>query len=55
MAHSPYLTDFTDKIEPDKLRSYVDNLDSKIDYAKWKQALVLKYNYMPLENIKEKI
>lgn len=26
-----------------------------MDYAKWKQNLVLSYNYMPLANIKEKL
>lgn len=26
-----------------------------MDYAKWKQSLVLSYNYMPLANIKEKL
>lgn len=38
-----------------KLRSYVDNLERKILSAKWKQNLVLTYNYMPLENVKEKL
>lgn len=37
------------------LRKYVNNLDSKIDYAKWKQNLVLKYNYMPMKRIMEKV
>lgn len=37
------------------LTKYVDNLESKIDYAKWKQNLVLKYNYMPLKRITEKV
>lgn len=37
------------------LRRYVNNLDSKIDYAKWKQSLVLKYNYMPMKRIMEKV
>lgn len=26
-----------------------------MDYARWKQNLVLSYNYMPLANIKEKL
>lgn len=30
-------------------------LDAKMDYARWKQNLVLSYNYMPLANIKEKL
>lgn len=30
-------------------------LDNKLDYAKWKQGLVLKYNYMPMKRITEKV
>lgn len=55
MAQSAYITDLADRTEQDTLRRYVDKLDSKIDYAKWKQSLVLSYNYMPLQSIKEKI
>ena len=55
MAESAYLTDIIEKNEETKLRQYVDRLENKIGYAKWKQSLVLNYNYMPLQNIKEKI
>jgi hypothetical protein len=37
------------------LARYVNDLESKIDYAKWKQSLVLKFNYMPMKRITEKI
>lgn len=30
-------------------------MDKKIDYAKWKQDLVLKYNYMPMKRMTEKV
>jgi hypothetical protein len=33
----------------------VNALESKLDYAKWKQGLVLKYNYMPMKRIAEKV
>ena len=35
-----------------KLKLYVDNLNSKLDFAKWKQSLLLKYNYVPFDMIK---
>lgn len=38
-----------------KLNRYVDNISQKIDYAKWKQELVLKYNYLPMKRIGDKI
>jgi uncharacterized protein (UPF0332 family) len=38
-----------------KLNRYVDNINQKIDYAKWKQELVLKYNYLPMKRIGDKI
>ena len=34
---------------------YIDSLEHKIEGAKWKQKLILTYNYMPLEFVKEKI
>lgn len=37
------------------LLRYVEDLESKIEYAKWKQSLVLKFNYMPMKRITEKI
>lgn len=55
MAESAYLTDVWERPDENNLRKYVDKLDSKIDYAKWKQSLVLSYNYMPLQTIREKI
>lgn len=55
MANTPFYTDLTDRNEEFNIRNYVNSLDDKIDYAKWKQDLVLNYNYMPLKNIKEKI
>ena len=42
-------------VQKNPLQKYVDNLNEKLDYAKWKQNLVLNFNYMPLKNIKEKI
>jgi hypothetical protein len=47
-----FYTDIVSK-EPvtNDLTKYVDNLDNKIDYAKWKQNLVLKFNYMPIKRI----
>lgn len=30
-------------------------MHEKIDYAKWKQQLVLKYNYLPMKRIADKI
>lgn len=41
--------------EEHKLHRYVENMNSKIDYAKWKQELVLKYNYLPMKRITDKI
>ena len=38
-----------------KLSVYVDNLSKKLDYAKWKQSLVLQYNYLPMKRITEKV
>ena len=38
-----------------KLSNYVDNLSKKLDYAKWKQTLVLQYNYLPMKRITEKV
>ena len=35
-----------------KLQIYIDSLDKKIQGAKWKQNLILTYNYMPLEMAK---
>jgi hypothetical protein len=32
----------------------LSNLKTK-DYAKWKQDLVLKYNYMPMKRMTEKV
>lgn len=50
---------YTDIQERDEnaanLNSYVTNLNSKLDYAKWKQDLVLKFNYMPMKRIAERI
>jgi hypothetical protein len=50
---------YTDLQEGDedagRLRRYVNALESKLDYAKWKQSLVLKYNYMPMKRITEKV
>ena len=50
---------YTDLKEGDenagKLRRYVNALENKLDYAKWKQGLVLKYNYMPMKRIAEKV
>lgn len=31
---------------------YINSLDKKIASAKWKQTLILNYNYMPLEMVK---
>ena len=52
MTTTPFYTQPLDKTDQLKLRKYVDNLNDKIDYAKWKQELVLNYNYMPLKTIK---
>ena len=52
MSQSIYLTDLQPQPKHSSLHHYVDKLDSKIDYAKWKQSLVLSYNYMPLQSIK---
>jgi hypothetical protein len=50
---------YTDIQERDEnatnLNSYVANLNSKLDYAKWKQDLVLKFNYMPMKRIADRI
>lgn len=48
---SSYITE-TPHSEDSGLRAYVNKLQNKIDYAKWKQKLVLNYNYLPLSNIK---
>ena len=37
------------------LRKYVENLESKLDYAKWKQKIVLEFNYLPIKRIAEKV
>lgn len=51
---SAYITEIENK--PDNsLREYVNVINTKLDYAKWKQNLVLSYNYMPLANIQEKL
>ena len=47
-----YITMQASKNPANNLRNYVDNLERKILSAKWKQNLVLTYNYMPLENVK---
>lgn len=39
----------------DHLQTYVDSLGKRIDSAKWKQNLVLMYNYMPLTIIQDKM
>lgn len=39
----------------DFLQSYVDSLGKRIDSAKWKQNLILMYNYMPLTIIQDKM
>lgn len=55
---NPYLTEPEHFPLPHKdrtLRAYVDQLDSKINYAKWKQNLVLTYNYLPLSTISDKL
>lgn len=49
---SMYITEAPPNGQENPLRSYVNVLESKLDYAKWKQDLVLNYNYMPLANIK---
>lgn len=41
--------------QQNKLKKYVDNLNNKIDYAKWKQTLILQYNYLPLKRITQKV
>lgn len=58
MSNSSYLTE--PELAPlsagrTSLRSYVDKLDNKIGYAKWKQNLVLRYNYMPLAMVGDSI
>ncbi len=54
-----FYTDLKEKDEvqeqESKLGSYVQGLNNKIDYAKWKQDLVLKYNYLPIKRITDKI
>ena len=54
-----FYTDVKEKTEMEqqegKLKKYVDNLNKKIDYAKWKQSLVLQYNYLPMKRITEKV
>ena len=52
---TPFCTEPADRTEENRLRQYVDHLNDKVDYAKWKQDLILNYNYMPLKTIKEKI
>jgi len=53
---SAFYTDIQERDESAAhLNRYVANLDSKLDYAKWKQDLVLKFNYMPLKRITERI
>ena len=52
---TPFCTEPTDRTDEHKLRNYIDNIHDKINYAKWKQDLILSYNYMPLKNIKDKI
>lgn len=37
-----------------RLSSYIDNFDNRMKYAKWKQELVLMYNYEPLASIVKK-
>jgi hypothetical protein len=37
-----------------KLGKYIDKFDSRLTYAKWKQDLVLMYNYEPLTSIVKK-
>ena len=58
LAHSDK-TFFTDvkPVDPHQsgLRKYVDNLENKIDYAKWKQRTVLEFNYLPIKRIAEKV
>lgn len=58
-SSTPSSAFYTDVQEGDenagKLRRYVNALESKLDYAKWKQSLVLKYNYMPMKRITEKV
>jgi hypothetical protein len=36
------------------LGTYIDNFDNRLKYAKWKQELVLMYNYEPLASIVKK-
>ena len=54
-----FYTDIKEKTEMERqeghLTKYVDNLHSKLDYAKWKQSLVLQYNYLPMKRITEKV
>jgi hypothetical protein len=54
-----FFTDIKERREMDQhessLRKYVDNLHNKLDYAKWKQSLVLQYNYLPMKRITEKV
>ena len=37
------------------MSSYVENLSRKLDYANWKQSLVLQYNYLPMKRITQKV
>ena len=54
-----FYTDIKEKSEIEReegrLHKYVDNMHNKIDYAKWKQELVLKYNYLPMKRLTDKI
>lgn len=47
-SYQAYLTEAKDRDFKTKMMSYVNSIENKIERAKWKQNLILTYNYIPL-------